>query len=494
MIIHTRSVTNTKQKGEENMNIYCLFDIVEYLPQRYYSQFVQINKKCKKVVEQHPNKELLYSKSITSSSIFNTIEEKNTILISPDDFDSRINEFESCEKLIINETFTKTNEHQNNKIIENIENIHFEQWIHPSIFSSLQEITLPLHLISIQLSEYLNDIAFCGLKIICIQTKETIEPNDCIGINHIVHNPVLLYATDFNGIQYISKSNQNIHIYLYPPIYQLTIPFKKQYLQYKTNKTNQQPIQLKEWLNNQMNLLMTKRIVFSPTVFHYHLYREETSTKQFIKLYQMYLPRIQTDDPISFECYELVTKNPFIQSNDLLKLTIDISQTDFIHQTKFNFSHLTSVTELCLIAEQANRTIKIPSKIKKLTLQKMVSHMNNIIVVNNDEYVGNGIECLTELKQLELHGIFDESLSFPSSLQSLQIQSVDIQSINTFNLHQLTQLSIQGTKINELHLPITLCDLILVKCRHLKTIHIYGKMKLVDKIQECNKLVFKKNY
>ena len=137
----------------------------------------------------------------------------------------------------------------------------------------------------------------------------------------------------------------------------------------------------------------------------------------------------------------------------------------FYKQLQFNFSSFLNLISLSISSKPENRILKLPFQLKELKLNKVINHIDNIIVLKDNNFIGKGIKYLLHLKKFKLNGLFDKYIEFPKNIQFISIHSIDINSINTSELTQLTHLTIHNTEINELDLPLSLCELNLIKCK-----------------------------
>ncbi|EKE40729.1 hypothetical protein ENUP19_0121G0130 [Entamoeba nuttalli] len=442
-----------------------LYDVVEYLPQRYYNRFICINKKCFNIVEHHPNEAFLHYKSITSSSSILQIEEKNCLELPISQFDNYINQFELCLKLKI--------------LKDQNETLSFEEFITPNIFRHLLEINIPLNVVTPNLCINLDDVGFGELKIVMIQSEDIVG-SQLESVNIIKNNFVILKLFDWNLCHFIQRERTNIRVIIEPnnlnELYSNNID--KEYT----------PFNLINWYQKYHEQIDNKQFVLNQSLFNDYEYN---SSDNIDLLLSLYLPSLHSFNLPSFSIVSLRTYNPFIECCNLVELSVDIKHSH-LTQIHFNFSQFTSLSKLCLFAHLENRSIKIPAQIRYLVLNQFVRHLSNIIILQNDQFIGKGLCCLNQLKHLEIIGISDNKVDFPQSLHSLKIQSVDINVISTKNLTQLTKLYIHGPKISELDLPIPLCELTLIQCRKLQTLNVYGKMRIIDKIEACPKISLKK--
>ncbi|EDR21930.1 hypothetical protein EDI_152320 [Entamoeba dispar SAW760] len=442
-----------------------LYDVVEYLPQRYYNRFICVNKKCFNIVEHHPNEVLLHYKSITSSSTIIQVEEQNYLELPISQFDNYINQFELCLKLKI--------------LKDQNETLSFEELITPNVFRHLLEIIISLNVVTPKLCINLDDIGFGELKIVITQSEE-FAIDQLESVNIIKNNLVILKLFDWKLCHFIQKERTNIHVVIEP----------NNLIELYTNKINKEytSFNLISCYQEYHEQIDNKQIVLNQSLFNDYEYNSNDNINLLLSLY---LPSLQSFNLPSFSIVSLRTHNPFIECSNLIELTIDIKHSH-LTQLHFNFSQFTSLSKLCLFAHLENRSIKIPAQIRYLVLNQFVRHLSNIIILHNGQYIGKGLSYLNQLNCLEVVGISDDKVDFPQSLHSLKIQSVDIDVISTKNLTQLTKLYIHGPKISELDLPIPLCELTLIQCRKLQTLNVYGKMRLIDKIEACPKVSFKK--
>ncbi|KAL7715987.1 F-box domain-containing protein [Entamoeba marina] len=454
-----------------SLDYYVMYDVLLYLPPRYYTSFIQINHKCNDILSNHPNSPLLQLKSITSSSTFVTVNDPHVLVVSQLNFETFFDSFENVTSLSI--------------IDDNSNNYYFLDWIKYQIFPNLRYICFPFHFLSKKFVGVLSDPALNILQITLLETNiQNTSPAhfDCLHL--LLSTKVLLHIHYSSSISlYLQNLPCNIHVMVYPKTSILTIPVSNSQLDSRFNDKLDSKLDATNddlfSVHKTMKQLGTSNIILSDkflTNITYNDYDDEDDTFLY-SLYNDYLPPIHADSLPPFTIVSLITHNPFITPIDtLLNLNIDISES-YLKQMKFNFTQFTSITNLSLSALSDNRHIKLPEQLISLRLYHFVRYNSNITILNNGMY---------------LFGVLDENIEFHNSLLSLEIHSVDIHHVKTINLTSLTKLLFKSVKIEELDLPLSLCELTLVNCTKLHSVNIYGKMKIIDKIDRCRRIAWNK--